>query len=49
MFVNGRSREVIMQDMRERIDRGDIEGEVEKATRAMCDIAVDRAKKLGQE
>jgi 2-oxo-4-hydroxy-4-carboxy--5-ureidoimidazoline (OHCU) decarboxylase len=49
VFVNGRSREVIMQDMRERIDQGDFEGEVEKATRAMCDIAFDRAKKLGEE
>ena len=38
-----------MGDMRERIETGTMEGEVRKASEAMCDIAVDRAKKLGQE
>lgn len=28
-FVNGRGRDVIMQDMRRRIDRGDFDKEVE--------------------
>jgi len=49
VFVNGRSREVVMGDMRERIETGTMEGEVRKASQAMCDIAVDRARKLGQE
>jgi hypothetical protein len=30
-FVNGRSREVIMVEMRQRIDRGDYEREVQEA------------------
>lgn len=30
VFVNGRGRDVIMQDMRRRIDRGDIEKEKEE-------------------
>ena len=49
VFVNGRSMEVVMGDMRERIETGTMEGEVRKASQAMCDIAVDRARKLGQE
>ena len=49
VFVNGRSREVVMGDMRERIEGGTMESEVRKASEAMCEIAVDRAKKLGQE
>ena len=49
VFVNGRSREVIMQDMRERIENGTQEGEIKSASEAMCDIAVDRARKLGAE
>ncbi|KAF9884599.1 hypothetical protein FE257_001421 [Aspergillus nanangensis] len=47
-FVNGRSREVIMVEMRQRIDRGDYEHEVQEAIQAMCDIAKDRAGKLEQ-
>lgn len=47
MFVNGRSRDVIMQDMKDRIENGTKEGEVRKACEAMCDIALDRVKKLG--
>ncbi|KAL7626085.1 hypothetical protein AAE478_002855 [Parahypoxylon ruwenzoriense] len=46
VFVNGRSREVVMRDMRERIDRGDIVAEEREVIQAMVDIALDRAKKL---
>ncbi|KAF2745005.1 hypothetical protein M011DRAFT_479470 [Sporormia fimetaria CBS 119925] len=46
VFVNGRPRPVIMQNMRERIARGDIEAERLEAIHAMCDIALDRAGKL---
>lgn len=47
VFVNGRSREVIMANMRERIERRDIHKEKAEAFNAMCDIALDRAGKLG--
>ncbi|KAI0382784.1 Oxo-4-hydroxy-4-carboxy-5-ureidoimidazoline decarboxylase [Hypomontagnella monticulosa] len=46
VFVNGRSRPVVRQNMRERIDRGDIRAEELEAIQAMVDIALDRAKKL---
>ncbi|KAI1094622.1 Oxo-4-hydroxy-4-carboxy-5-ureidoimidazoline decarboxylase [Rostrohypoxylon terebratum] len=46
VFVNGRSRAIIMQNMRERIDRGDIRAEEQEAIQAMVDIAIDRANKL---
>ncbi|KAF1957791.1 hypothetical protein CC80DRAFT_491152 [Byssothecium circinans] len=46
VFVNGRERPVIMENMRARIDRGDIEAERLEAIQAMCDIATDRAAKL---
>ncbi|KAI1816187.1 Oxo-4-hydroxy-4-carboxy-5-ureidoimidazoline decarboxylase [Poronia punctata] len=46
VFVNGRSRDVIMEDMRRRIDRGDIRAEEREGIQAMIDIALDRAKKL---
>ncbi|KAI1102910.1 Oxo-4-hydroxy-4-carboxy-5-ureidoimidazoline decarboxylase [Jackrogersella minutella] len=46
VFVNGRSRAVVMQNMRERIDRGDIQAEEREAIQAMVDIALDRSKKL---
>ncbi|ODH53148.1 hypothetical protein GX48_00684 [Paracoccidioides brasiliensis] len=46
VFVNGRRREVIIQDIRRRIDRGDIEKEKEEIIQAMCDIAIDRAQML---
>jgi 2-oxo-4-hydroxy-4-carboxy--5-ureidoimidazoline (OHCU) decarboxylase len=49
VFVNGRSREEVMEDMRERIANGTIEDEVIKAIEAMCDIAIDRAIKMGAE
>ncbi|KAI0399157.1 Oxo-4-hydroxy-4-carboxy-5-ureidoimidazoline decarboxylase [Xylaria palmicola] len=46
VFVNGRGRDVIMEDMRRRIDRGDIGAEEREAIQAMIDIAIDRAGKL---
>ncbi|KAI1362207.1 Oxo-4-hydroxy-4-carboxy-5-ureidoimidazoline decarboxylase [Xylaria arbuscula] len=49
VFVNGRSRDVIMEDMRRRIDRGDILAEEKEAIQAMVDIALDRAGKLSSE
>jgi len=45
-FVAGRSRQVIMQNMEERIARGDIDAEKKEAIEAMRDIAKDRASKL---
>ncbi|KAK7204376.1 Oxo-4-hydroxy-4-carboxy-5-ureidoimidazoline decarboxylase [Myxozyma melibiosi] len=49
VFVNGRPRDVIMANMRERIARGDYELEKAEAANAMCDIATDRARKLGAD
>ncbi|KAI8248218.1 hypothetical protein K4K53_001070 [Colletotrichum sp. SAR 10_77] len=46
VFVNGRGRPEIMEDMRTRIARGDIALEERAAVQAMCDIARDRASKL---
>ncbi|KAB5518070.1 Oxo-4-hydroxy-4-carboxy-5-ureidoimidazoline decarboxylase [Coniochaeta sp. 2T2.1] len=46
VFVNGRGRGEVMDDMRWRIDRGDYEEEEREGVRAMCDIARDRAGKL---
>ncbi|KAF2734114.1 hypothetical protein EJ04DRAFT_252739 [Polyplosphaeria fusca] len=46
VFVNGRSRPAVMENMRQRIDRGDIQAERQEALQAMCDIAADRASKL---
>ncbi|TDZ36094.1 putative allantoinase 1 [Colletotrichum spinosum] len=46
VFVNGRGRPEIMEDMRIRIARGDIALEELAAVHAMCDIARDRASKL---
>ncbi|KAF3483456.1 uncharacterized protein GIQ15_02780 [Arthroderma uncinatum] len=45
VFVNGRGRDVIMQNMRERIQRGDLKLEIQETIQAMCDIANDRASK----
>ncbi|RDW63000.1 2-oxo-4-hydroxy-4-carboxy-5-ureidoimidazoline decarboxylase [Aspergillus mulundensis] len=42
-FVNGRSRDVIMEEMRARIDRGDTEREIEEIIQGMVAIAKDRA------
>ncbi|KAF5024753.1 hypothetical protein F66182_3185 [Fusarium sp. NRRL 66182] len=47
VFVNGRGRPEIMENMRARISRGDLSQEVDEALQAMCDIAKDRASKLG--
>ncbi|KAK1965164.1 OHCU decarboxylase [Colletotrichum sublineola] len=46
VFVNGRGRPEIMENMRERISRGDLASEERAAIQAMCDIARDRAAKL---
>lgn len=46
VFVNGRSRSLILQDMQMRIHRADFETEQDEAITAMCDIAYDRARKL---
>ncbi|KAL2110883.1 hypothetical protein VUR80DRAFT_607 [Thermomyces stellatus] len=46
VFVNGRGKDVIMEDMKRRIDRADIVAEEREAIKAMCDIAKDRAAKL---
>ncbi|KAK4554282.1 hypothetical protein LTR86_008490 [Recurvomyces mirabilis] len=45
VFVNGRSRPVIMDDMRQRIASSDLQAERAAAIRAMCEIAADRASK----
>ncbi|KAF2148277.1 hypothetical protein K461DRAFT_282711 [Myriangium duriaei CBS 260.36] len=46
VFVNGRERPVIMEDMKRRIALDDIQGERLAAIRAMGEIAADRARKL---
>lgn len=46
VFVNGRSRQVIMEDMETRIEKNNIQAERIHAMNAMCDIALDRASKL---
>ncbi|KAK0623723.1 Oxo-4-hydroxy-4-carboxy-5-ureidoimidazoline decarboxylase [Immersiella caudata] len=46
VFVNGRGRPEVMEDMRRRIARGDIREEEREGIRAMCDIAADRARNL---
>lgn len=46
VFVNGRSREEIMKNMRYRIAHSNWLDEVNTAFNAMADIALDRAKKL---
>ncbi|KAG0157552.1 hypothetical protein PDIDSM_4737 [Penicillium digitatum] len=45
-FVNGRSRDLIMVEMRQRIDRANAAKEIEETVQGMCDIAKDRARKL---
>ncbi|KAK9478587.1 Oxo-4-hydroxy-4-carboxy-5-ureidoimidazoline decarboxylase [Lipomyces japonicus] len=47
VFVNGRSRDQIFDNARQRIDRADYELEKKEAINAICDIAIDRAKKFG--
>ncbi|KAK3686747.1 hypothetical protein LTR37_019497 [Vermiconidia calcicola] len=46
VFVNGRSRPTIMEDMKRRIADSDTKNEQTGAIRAMCEIAADRASKL---
>ena len=46
VFVNGRPRSGIMQNMIDRINRNNISQEIRDSFNAMCDIALDRAKKL---
>ncbi|OMP83215.1 putative allantoinase 1 [Diplodia seriata] len=46
VFVNGRSRPEIFENMKERVERGDIKAERLEAIQAMCQIASDRARKL---
>ncbi|KAI5367802.1 Putative oxo-4-hydroxy-4-carboxy-5-ureidoimidazoline decarboxylase [Septoria linicola] len=46
VFVNGRSRSAVMDDMRNRIANSDLKSERAAAIRAMCEIAADRANKL---
>ncbi|KAF1355837.1 hypothetical protein EJ07DRAFT_181828 [Lizonia empirigonia] len=46
VFVNARPRPAVMANMRARIDRGDVAAERQEAIQAMCDIALDRARKL---
>lgn len=46
VFVNGRSRGEVMQDMRMRIRRADIDSEREAGIAAMAEIANDRLSKL---
>ncbi|KAF2468838.1 uncharacterized protein BDR25DRAFT_230337 [Lindgomyces ingoldianus] len=49
VFVNGRPRPIIMENMKARIGRGDIKAERQEAIQAMCDIAADRASKLSPD
>lgn len=46
VFVNGRGRPDIFHDMRSRISRNDFVLECKDSFNAMCDIALDRSKKL---
>lgn len=46
VFVNGRGRKEVMENMRRRIERGDKSAEEREGIEAMCDIAKDRARKL---
>ncbi len=45
VFVDGRNRSVILDNMKCRVDRGDIARERTDAIKAMCEIAADRARK----
>ena len=46
VFVDGRDRPTLLEDMQGRIDRNDIALERNEAIKAMCQIAADRARKL---
>jgi len=39
-FVNGRSRDVIMVEMRQRIDRGDIDREIEETIQVYSETTI---------
>lgn len=45
-FVNGRPRDEIVGIFQDRIDKNDYKQEVIDALNAMCDIAIDRYKKI---
>ena len=49
VFVNGRSREEIMEIMDHRISTSSWNDEVQIAFDSMCDIALDRARKLNSK
>lgn len=49
VFVDGRDRSAIMEDMKLRIERKDDVAERNAAIKAMCEIAADRARKAGAE
>lgn len=46
VFVNGRDRTTILEDMQARIDRRNIGLERADAIKAICEIAAERARKL---
>lgn len=46
LFVNGRPRDEVIKLFKSRIQRNDYKSEVIEALNAMCDIAIDRYKKL---
>ncbi|EGS17885.1 uncharacterized protein CTHT_0072430 [Thermochaetoides thermophila DSM 1495] len=47
VWVNGRSTTEIEENAGRRVNRGNYTAEVEEIIQAMCDIAKDRARKLG--
>ncbi|KAH3685321.1 hypothetical protein WICPIJ_003673 [Wickerhamomyces pijperi] len=49
LFVNGRGKDEIKLLFKQRIQRNDYDMEVNEALNAMCDIALDRVKKLQAE
>lgn len=49
LFVNGRPRDQVVKIFEERIERKDYKAEVDEALNAMCDIAIDRYKKMINE
>ncbi|KAL8736549.1 MAG: hypothetical protein Q9181_002377 [Wetmoreana brouardii] len=49
VFVNGKSRPAIVDDIKMRIERRDAVAERNAGIKAMCEIAADRARKAGVE
>ncbi|KAL8718333.1 MAG: hypothetical protein Q9225_004512 [Loekoesia sp. 1 TL-2023] len=49
VFVNGRDRSAIVEDMKSRIERRDAVAERNAAIKAMCEIAADRVRRTGVE